>query len=55
MHYKHVGYLKCLLLHVNTLCQMLTASTTAFAKADLSMKKIEQRTGYGAKRVRRSE
>ena len=29
--------------------------STAFGKEDLSLKKIEQRTGYGTKRVRRSE
>ena len=46
-HYKHAAIIKVFLLHANTLRGMLRhlcEISTAFAKEDLSVKKIEQRT-----------
>ena len=57
-HYKHAAIIKVFLFHANTLRGMLRhlcEISTAFDKEDLSVKKIEQRTDYGANRVRRSE
>ena len=57
-HYKHAAIFKVFTVACLTPCMEywhLHEVSTAFAEEDLLMKKIEQRTGYGAKRVRRSE